>query len=823
MSTLLEQEVAQEADYLPCLHDRVSIQMLGPNAHTVRDSGSRTYFQVGDQEAFILQKLKSPITWEQLGKDFSRQFAEKLNRDDFDDFQTQLKERRLLVARPDDASADGTLPADDVDEDDLPSSRGSILFYRVPLTDPDRFLEWFTKSFPFFWTRTFLIASALVMLFAFVVLMSNRHGAVRAFRSALHPETAVVTVVAILLATAIHELGHGATCKRFGGSVHESGFLFLFFMPCMYVNVSDAWFIPERYKRLAITFAGGFCDMCVWALSVLVWRVTQTGTMINHVAFVLMTTCGTRSLMNFNPLLRLDGYYLLSDLLGYPNLYSKARKYRIELLNHWLWGARKPKPLSRPWLIFGYGMITWFFSIAFLNVIGLKLVSLAGDHFGVVGLFFASMMFVYGLRRVFRGFFGSEMVIMIRKRFLRTSLWLGGGTLLAALAFVIPVKHYAVGDFEVRPAHHTEIASPIHSFIANVRVQDGQRIEAGEVLVELHAPELATQISGKQYELEQSQATLSKLETGARPEELAMLAEKARLLSDWCRLGETELETAKAALESQLASLGERVEQVRLQIQLAEDVLKKSEDLRRKGAVAGAQIVQEKAQLAILRSQLSETEALRDSREKEGVRKEIAELARRQQQLADAEAQSQLLKLGTRPEEIDAERARCQRLSAELDYLKKQKEMLTVRAPVSGLVCAPRLREKVGQFAPQGSVLCQIEDPGTPHVEIFISEDDAASVKPGQVVQLKARSLPFETFQGTVARIAPAAAKPQEAVASQQTVVRQSVVVHCTVEGADNKLKSGMTGFGRIYRGNNKIGAILLAKCYRYIRTEFWW
>lgn len=823
MSTLLDQNVACDADYLPRLHDRVSIQMLGPNAYTVRDSGQRSYFQVGDQEAFLLQKLKSPITWEELCKDFSRQFAEELDRDDFEDFQTQLKERRLLVVSPDDASSDRATSADDDDEDDVPTRRGTILFYRVPLTDPDRFLEWFTKSFPFFWTRSFLIASGLVMLFSLFVLMGNRHGAVAAFRSALHPETAVVTVLAILVATAIHELGHGATCKRFGGSVHESGVLFLFFMPCMYVNVSDAWFIPNRYKRLAITFAGGYCDLCMWALSVLVWRVTQPGTLINHVAFVLMTTCGTRSLMNFNPLLRLDGYYLLSDLLGYPNLYSKARKYRIEWMNHWLWGARKPKPISRPWLVIIYGMITWFFSIAFLNVIGLKLVSLAGSHFGVVGLFFASLMFAYGLRRVFRGFFGGEMVTMIRKRFLRTSLWLGGGTLLAALAFIIPVKHYAVGDFEVRPAHHTEIASPIHSFIANVRVQDGQRVEAGEILVELHAPELATQISGKQYELEQSQATLAKLEAGARPEELAMLAEKVRLLTDWCQLGETELETAKSALTSQLASLGERVEQVHLQIQLAEEVLKKSEDLRRKGAVAGAQIVQEKAQLAILRSQLSETEAQRDSREKEGVGKETAELARRQQQLADAKAQLNLLKLGTRPEEIDAERARCQRLSAELAYLKKQQDMLIVRAPVGGLVCAPRLREKVGQFAPQGSVVCQVEDPGTPHVEIFISEDDAASIKPGQTVQLKARSLPFETFTGTVARIAPAAAKPQESVAAQQTVVRQSVVVHCTVEGADNKLKSGMTGFGRIYRGNNKIGAILLAKCYRYIRTEFWW
>ncbi|MDZ4852484.1 MAG: biotin/lipoyl-binding protein [Pirellulaceae bacterium] len=120
------------------------------------------------------------------------------------------------------------------------------------------------------------------------------------------------------------------------------------------------------------------------------------------------------------------------------------------------------------------------------------------------------------------------------------------------LAYVVPIKHYATGDFEVRPAHHAEISSPFHSFIARVMVEDGQFIEKGSVLLELHAPELATQISGKEFELEQSRATLNKLETGARPEVINALAEKVKLLTDWCNLGDKEVETSQAALNFRL-------------------------------------------------------------------------------------------------------------------------------------------------------------------------------------------------------------------------------------------------------------------------------
>ncbi len=97
----------------------------------------------------------------------------------------------------------------------------------------------------------------------------------------------------------------------------------MFFMPCFYCNVSDAWLFREKSKRLWVTFAGGYFELFVWALAVFVWRLTVPESMVNYLAFVVLASCGIQSFFNFNPLIKLDGYYLLSDGMELPNLHQR--------------------------------------------------------------------------------------------------------------------------------------------------------------------------------------------------------------------------------------------------------------------------------------------------------------------------------------------------------------------------------------------------------------------------------------------------------------------------------------------------------------------
>ncbi len=97
-----------------------------------------------------------------------------------------------------------------------------------------------------------------------------------------------------------------------------------------------------------VTFAGGYFELFLWAMAVFVWRLTIPDTLINYLAFIVLTLSGIDSLFNFNPLIKLDGYYLLSDLMEIPNLRQRSFDHTMGRLRRLLWGAPQPERPERP-------------------------------------------------------------------------------------------------------------------------------------------------------------------------------------------------------------------------------------------------------------------------------------------------------------------------------------------------------------------------------------------------------------------------------------------------------------------------------------------
>jgi putative peptide zinc metalloprotease protein len=837
MATLDEAAaLAKQSDlptHLPTLNPWITLCDLGNGSYVVKNINDRTYFSTGEEEFFILQQLQANSSRSLLKQCYRERFAESLDDADLDSFLAAI-ERKGLISGLFGQSPVQQLDSEDEDEDDEDEIevvqgqkrwwKQSVLFWRVPLVNPDRFLAFVVQLVPWIWTRAFFIVSLCVMGLATFVLLQNGEDLSNSIKASFRWETLIVLACASVGATALHEIAHGATCKRFGGEVREAGILFLMLIPCLYVNVSDAWTIPSKRKRMLITAAGGYMDLCVWAACVLIWRITLPGTFIHYLAFVVGSACGARGLMNFNPLLRFDGYYLLSDGLGIPNLYSTGRAYWFAHLAHFLWGASKPKKVENANLLLGYGLMSWLFALAFLNIVLINMVKYATLEFGVFGLFFGCLLMFYALRRVFRGFLGREFLKMLQLRRLRLLLWTGGVVGCIALLFIIPTRHNVSGEFEVRPMDCMDVPAPIGSFIGTVLVQDGQEIKAGEKLCELRSPELTSQLETKQAELVESEAMLKRLKAGPRAEELSEQESRVKRLQSWCELGKVEVSTMQTTLRHQMEALDHRIKQAEAEQEYAQKVLAQSERLSQQGAMAPAQLDRERTKLSVLQQRLAEVRSERAAIETEGIRGAIAELARREQELADAESKLRLLKLGSRPEDIEAEEARRQRLAEELEFLKEQQKALNVVAPKNGFVRTIRLHEKMGSYVNKGELLCQIETSGSPLVEVVIQEQDALAVKPGQIVIFKARALPLEILEGRVDRIATSAEKvPNKSISPTAEPKGQTVVLYCHVEKGAGQLKSGMTGFARIHRGWSSIGRVLQLQAYRYLRTEFWW
>lgn len=817
---------------LPRIREGLSIQAISESEYVVKRADSREYFSVGPFEAFLLPLFDGTHSASEICAKFAARFDSSLTDADLQEFIDAVKPMGLFRSAPANASsrsaASGsrtTLTEADtsvLDEDDSSKRKNrtlqdqSLLYYRLPLFDPDHSLGRLVRLVPFIWTKGFLFLMAWAVLAALSLTIEDGAQLAAGLARMSTWNDAAMFIVVVIVCAAIHEAAHGATLKHFGGEVHDSGVLFMFFTPCLYCNVSDAWLIREKWKRLAITAAGGLSDLCLWAMGVFVWRLTVVGSPINQLALSVITMCGARSLINFNPLLRLDGYYLLSDWLSIPNLRTRAMEHWMGHLRWMLWGAAKPPSAEHHRALLLYGVTIWFFSLTFLNVIFVQFFEYMGGQFGITGLLFVGLLLTFACRRVFKGLFESELMTMLQNRPGRTTIWAVGVLAALALLFGVPVRSTTSGDFEVRPGSIVQLHTPVAGVIEMIHVEDGSIVEEGQLLAEMKSPSLESEILKTEDFLAEVEANLQRLKAGARQEEVDGAKDRVRRLTEWYELGADELEQARLAHQHDILVQEHRIREITAELNNAKQDMKHSEYLYSQGALAGSQLRQQQLQMLQIESRLAQVQAALNSAKALGVKSKEAEMARRAQELADAKSKFEVLQAGSRPEEIAAEEARRERASHELAFQKSRREKLRIVASTSGVFSAPRLKERMGMVVAQDSLFGTIEKPETSRVEISVSEDEATQLRPGQPVTLKARAIPFETFEATVESISPIAKK-------QETTGQNAVLVHCQIRNPDGRLKSGMTGFGRVTRGWNTIGMMLLTKGIRYLRTEFWW
>jgi putative peptide zinc metalloprotease protein len=815
----------------------VEIQKISESECVVKLRNDRQYFSLGPQEAYLLRQLNGRRSSRRIREKYEETFGESLSRSDFNEFITAVDAIGLLESQESDDNAkdSGTeSPAAGLTSGDgsgqstsssasRPSKKKSgglfgqsVMFFRIPLYDPDQFFNWLEPKIRWVWTRAFAASAVAAMLIALIVSFANSGELLAAYPDLMTWESALFFAVIVLSATILHEMAHGLTCKHFGGEVHETGLLFMFFIPCMFCNVSDAWLLPEKKKRLLITLAGGFVDLCIWAIAVFTWRLTLPGVLVNQIALIVLTVTGGRSFLNFNPLLRLDGYYLMADWLSIPNLRTRGLQHWMSHLRWMLWGAAKPQPIAQGRTLLSYGVAVWIFSIGLLNLILMKFFQFLSTEFGAVGLFVIALFLMFGLRRVFKGLFQSELTTMFKNRPRRTAVWAAGVATALILLFGIPVRSISSGDFEVRPGRVVQQHVAVTGIVDRLFVKDGDVVAKGDLIAEMHSPDLASQIRTTEDMLREVEASLQRLEAGTRPEEILAQKQHIARLETWRDLGKDDLEKAKLTHQQDLLIQEHQIREADATLVFYRQSFERSQRLYKQGALAGVQLRSEQMQLMSAESAVVTANAVLTTLKVNNTRSEQGELTSREQSLAEARQNLELTLAGSRPEDITAERAKRERIAHELEYLQDQKLRLRIVASTDGILSATRLREMIGQVVPKDSIFCTIEDHQQSWVEISVAEQDAALVKSGLPVTLKARAIPFETFDAKVNGIAPAAVST---VGAAQNVV----VIHCQIEDPDGRLKSGMTGFGRIHRGWQTMGMIMTSRAMKYFRTEFWW
>jgi putative peptide zinc metalloprotease protein len=378
------------------------------------------------------------------------------------------------------------------------------LAFRVPLFDPDKMLE---RLAPL--SRALVHPAALAIWAVVVVLGLLSTGAnwqpIRAFASVhmLTPEFLLLMWVMYPLVKSVHELGHGLAVKAWGGEVRETGISLLLLVPVPFVDASAASAFPEKHRRALVGAAGIMVELFLAALALLVWLNVEDG-LVREMAFVVMVIGGVSTvLFNGNPLLRFDGYYVLSDLLDMPNLGPRSNQYVGYLAQRYLLKVRDAtSPVTakgEPVLLLSYAVLSflyrWFVSIL--------IVLWAGAYsfwLGLAaGLFIAAGMVIKPMHNIVQFLRTAPQLARSRSRAYAIT---GGVTVATVVAlYVLPVPFSTMAQGVVWLPEKARVRAETGGFVEQVHARDGQSVKPGDLLITLSDPDLVAQQAAVQARL----------------------------------------------------------------------------------------------------------------------------------------------------------------------------------------------------------------------------------------------------------------------------------------------------------------------------------
>lgn len=390
----------------------------------------------------------------------------------------------------------------------------NVLFPRVPIWDPDAFL----KRWMPLWKMIYSWAGALIWLAVVIYALAtlaprwdNGPGSLReSAKEAINPSNWLYLWAVFVCIKAIHELGHASSCRRFGGECHELGIMLLVLVPTPYVDASSAWAFPSRWKRIFVGAAGMIVELFVAALCSILWRHTNDTAypLVHQLAYNAMFIASVSTILfNANPLLRYDGYYILSDLLEIPNLRQKSMEYSLGLIKRHVFRVKPSQPLPPPgqrvWLLL-YSLASGAYRI----FIGVMIVVLVMFRVPVLGILMAAGgVATWGCVPVYKT--AKYLILepeLHRKRGRATVFSLSVAIALILLIGVIPFRVYVKAQGILEPNKRAVITAPYDGFVRQIVAHDGQWLSKGDIILIARNEQLDTEVLHYQVQLAMAQA-----------------------------------------------------------------------------------------------------------------------------------------------------------------------------------------------------------------------------------------------------------------------------------------------------------------------------
>lgn len=422
-------------------------------------------------------------------------------------------------------------------------NHASLLYIYFSAFDPDKALERLDRYLGWMFTKEFVIASLGIFLAAAVLVAGDL--------TRFHKETLALYHFSgkgisdlllmwflLLMVVGPHEFAHGLACKHYGGEVRHMGFMLMYFAPSFYTDCTEMHLFDSTDKRIWTIIAGIWITLLQCSFAIFVWSLSPPGSVVGDLAYKLALMSGIPGFMQLNPLMKLDGYYVLSQYLQLDNLRERSFAYLdVCFRRHVL---RQPVDVpglsGRERRIFlTYSLASGIYGALILFFFGVFVNNVFTSHLGDWGYLATAGVFYLFLRKRLKMWAGSARgyIESARLRFMawRIRWWqqgLAAGFLL--LLFVPPTALKVVSDFRLEPARHAEIRAVVPGVVSRVEVREDSAVPAGAAIAVLSNPDLETQARLGDLQLRQAESAMRAAEARFDTAQTAVYVRQAQRL-----------------------------------------------------------------------------------------------------------------------------------------------------------------------------------------------------------------------------------------------------------------------------------------------------